>query len=465
MTDDCPQVTDLAVIGTDASDVIEDEVIRIAQREAAIEKHLTYLRAEVTGSLEDEEAEDPKWLDATDKKEKELKAEAFAKFETLEDTSTFDASKYKQLIKPILITLASMAVIALAIVYFGYFGGGATRVPDLIGLTSTQATTALRESGLSVGEIIEEENPNVGLGIVLNQNPKVDRIVPRGSTVTLIISGESQMVVVPNVSGVSVAEAQETLNMARLTLEEIPTYDSLTAVGDIVGQLPVGETLVKAGSTVSVLVSQGPAGSMIPTPRVMGLSAKDAEQILSSAGFIPLPYSVATTFGKTGEVVAQTPGSDELTYPGSPVQYAISESIPGADSNVPEVTRMREENAKLIIEEAGFGVKLYPYFHSEVATGTIVAQMPLPENMLIRKGDTMELLVARGNSIRARVPNVLNQNPASAREQLRSLGFIPIEVPIPATVRVGNVSQQFPAKDSDYFVGLPVLLYTGALAH
>ena len=461
---EAPLTTDLVVAGVECADTIEDEVMRIAQREAIIEKHLTYLRAEVASSLEEEEVAESEWLDITGKEEKELKAEAFAKFETLEETPVFDTFKYRRFIKPILTALTVTTALVGAVVYFIFFTGGVTRVPDLIGLTSTQATATLRESGLSVGEIIEEENPNVGLGIVLNQDPKVDRIVPRGSTVTLIISSESQMVSVPNVAGLDVSQAREILNMARLTLEEVPTYDTATLAERIVGQLPVSDTLVMAGSTVSVLVSQGPAGTLIPTPRVMGLSAKDAEQVLQSAGFIPLPYFAATTFGKTGEIVAQTPASGMLTYPGSPIQYLVSESVPGADSNVPDTVGMRDENAKLVIEEAGFQAVFYPYIDSEATVGTVVAQMPLSHDMLIRKGDIIELLVVRGNDIRAEVPDVLDQNIASAREQLRKLGFIPIEVPLPSTVREGNVYQQFPARGTDYYIGLPILLYAGAPA-
>ena len=178
---------------------------------------------------------------------------------------------------------------------------------------------------------------------------------------------------------------------------------------------------------------------------------------------MPLPFSAQTTFGKTGEVVAQTPASGSLSYPGSPVQFLISENIAGADSNVPDVVGMREENAKLIIEEAGFQMITHPYIDSEVATGTVVAQMPLPQDTLIRQGTAIELMVARGADVRETVPLVLDINLATAREKLRELGFRPITVPLPSGVREGNVYQQFPAQDSEYYRGLPVLLYAGQL--
>jgi serine/threonine-protein kinase len=244
-------------------------------------------------------------------------------------------------------------------------------------------------------------------------------------------------------------------------MEEVPSYDALTLEGAIIGQLPVSETLVEAGSTVSVLVSLGPPGTLLPTPRVMGLSEVDAIAVLQRAGFMPLPSYAQTTFGRTGEVVAQTPATGSLTYPGAPVQFLVSTNIAGADSTVPDVVGMREENALLVLEEAGFAYTLHPYVDSQVTTGTIVAQMPLPADMQIRAGEAVELLVARGTDIRAVVPGVLGSNVSAARETLREYGFRPITVPLPAAVAEGDVYQQFPSEGSDYYIGLPVLLFAG----
>ncbi|MCL2818876.1 MAG: PASTA domain-containing protein [Actinomycetia bacterium] len=460
-------VTDLALIDETATDPMHEEVARIAQREASIEEHLTHLRAEVIVELADEVDEsEENWLDVTGKKEEDLKEESLAKFDTLEDDgTTIDTSRFKRYLKPALVALACLVIAGAAFAYFGYFQEGMTHVPDLIGLTSTQAAARLIESGLSVGEIVEEPTSSVAVGIVLNQEPKVDQLVARGTTVRIIVAGDAGVISVPKVSDLSVEQARSTLNQERLTMIEVPTFDALTMEGAIVGQLPIADTLVKAGSSVVVLVCQGPTNVPIPTPRVMGLSEVDAAAVLERSGFLGLPYHAQTTFGQTGEVVAQTPSSGSLTYPGAPVQYLISENIAGADSNVPDTVGMREENAKLILDEAGFGMITYPYVDSEVATGTVVAQMPLSQDMLIAKGSDVELLVARGDDIRQSVPNVLNMNLATARETLRELGFRPIVVPLPETVGQGNVYQQFPAQDSDYYQGLPVVIYAGQPLH
>jgi len=457
----------LALLEDVKHNVFDEAMAQIVAREQVIAKHLNQLRAEILQTdEEDEQPEDTEsWLDASGKEKEELKEESLAKFDGLEDDGSFDSSRFKKTAKRILIALTATAIVAFGLIYLFFFNAGMTRVPDLIGLTSVQATAALRDKGLSVGEIIEEENPNVMLGVVLNQDPKVDRLVARGSTVTIVVSAESNLVVVPSVSDMSVEKAQETLNKARLIMEEVPTHDALILEGGIVGQLPVGETLIPAGSTVTVLVSRGESGIPIPTPRVMGLSDEDAHRVLENAGFFPLPYYAATTFGRTGEVVAQTPATGMLAYPGSPVQFLVSENLAGADSHAPDVVGMREENAKLIIEEAGFFVTTHPYVDSQAATGTVLAQMPLAQDVLIRKGDTIDLLVVRSNEVRTKVPDLLGETVAAARGILREHGFNPIVVPLPDDMKESTVFQQFPARDSDYFLGLPVLLYAGEKAH
>ena len=461
--EDIAHAAELALVDEVATEGIDDQVAQIAQREATISQHLTQLGNEVIGDLSIDEVEvKSDWLDTKGKEKEELKEEALAQFDTLEEDGThIDTSRYRRYLRPALLALAGLLLISGLVVYFGFLQGGMTRVPDLIGLTTVQATDLLRENGLSIGDIVEEESPTIAVGIILNQEPMVDTLVRRGSTVKLIISGDAGIVTVPKVTEMTVEQARSTLNQERLTMEEIPTYDSLTEEGGIVGQLPVNETQVSAGSTVAVLVSQGPAGTMIPTPRVMGLSEEDARILLERAGFVPLPYHAQTTFGVTGEVVAQTPATGSLTYPGSPVQYLVSKNITGADTAVPDAVGMREENARLIISEAGFDVEVFGYIDSEIATGTVVAQMPLAQDMLIPAGSTVELLVIEGNSVRETVPDVLGTNVSTARETLRSLGFRPITVSLPVGAAEGNVYQQFPAKDSDYYRGLPVLLYAG----
>jgi len=436
------------------------ELTANAAREASIARHLTQLRHEVPAGhvINDDDF----WFLTENDDTDQLIDEHLAQFDTLEDTRRITAEP-KDFVKPILFTLLGLAVVAAVFSYFVFFSGGFVTVPDLIGLTTPQATEQLEEAGLTVGRVLEQENANVAPGVVLAQDPRVDRSVPRGSPVTLTVARESRETQVPDLTGLTPEEAREILTANRLVLEEVVTYDPIVPDGEILGQLPLGDSYVPAGSTVAVLVVKGSPTVPVPMPRVMGLSANDAETVLVDAGFTPLVYFGSAPFGRIDEVVIQTPSTGTLIMPGSPVQYLVSRGSSTTDVAVPNVVGMRVESATIEIENAGFEVVTYLYVDSETPQGVVVAQMPIARDALIKAGESVGLLISNGSDNRATVPDVLGMTQLEAYDELRTQGFRPVTVTLPTMVLEGVVRQQFPRGGTESFIGLPVLLYTAEL--
>ncbi len=65
---------------------------------------------------------------------------------------------------------------------------GSVAVPNIIGLTETQAKTALTASGLSWTSITEERSDSVAAGLVISQSVEPDSIVSSGSNVDFVLS-------------------------------------------------------------------------------------------------------------------------------------------------------------------------------------------------------------------------------------------------------------------------------------
>ena len=65
---------------------------------------------------------------------------------------------------------------------------GSVAVPNIIGLTETQAKTALTASGLSWSSITEEKSDSVAAGLVISQSVEPDSIVANGSSVDFVLS-------------------------------------------------------------------------------------------------------------------------------------------------------------------------------------------------------------------------------------------------------------------------------------
>jgi VWFA-related protein len=136
-------------------------------------------------------------------------------------------------------------------------------LPNVVGQTQSAATTTLTSAGLAVGAITTQ-NSALAADIVISQNPTSAAAgVPKGASVSLVVSLGPTTVAVPNVVGQTQADATTTLTNAQLVLGTVTQQSSTTvASGSVISQTPVAGTTVQQGAAVSIVVSTGaPASS------------------------------------------------------------------------------------------------------------------------------------------------------------------------------------------------------------
>lgn len=133
-----------------------------------------------------------------------------------------------------------------------------TSVPNVVNYEDSQATTLLEEAGLKVTHGYAYDD-NVEKDHVISSDPVAGTEVEEGSTVKIIISNgkEQKKVVVPNLEGMS--EADAATKLTELNLVGAPTYEYSDTVkeGQVISQDPVVNTDVDEQSTVSYVVSKG----------------------------------------------------------------------------------------------------------------------------------------------------------------------------------------------------------------
>lgn len=119
-------------------------------------------------------------------------------------------------------------------------------VPDLAGLTQTQAAAALEEAGLSY------RTEGTG-GTVTDQLPAAGSVIPGGSEVVLYLGGQhdSQTVSVPNVLGKTAEQANAAIANAGLYLKAEGASGADSAV-TVTGQSPAPGTEAQQGTVVTV---------------------------------------------------------------------------------------------------------------------------------------------------------------------------------------------------------------------
>jgi beta-lactam-binding protein with PASTA domain len=133
-------------------------------------------------------------------------------------------------------------------------GGPSTKpVPNAVGMTEAAARDRLVAAGLEVRsrEVFSDQAP----GTVVSQDPAAGAQAADGASVTLAVSKGTGMVEVPNVVGLSRAEAEAELSTAKLEANVVEVPSSETA-GTVVAQNPVAGQ-ARQGSSVRLNVSQG----------------------------------------------------------------------------------------------------------------------------------------------------------------------------------------------------------------
>ncbi len=128
------------------------------------------------------------------------------------------------------------------------------KVPDVVGLRSQAAQQVLVEADFT--PVVEKVDSIEPVNTVLAQTPAAGTTLPLGSAVTLQVSnGKGEPVTVPRVVGMGKVRAVQTLEAAGLVAAVVfVEVDDPDLVGRVVAQVPIGNKVVSAGSTVTISV-------------------------------------------------------------------------------------------------------------------------------------------------------------------------------------------------------------------
>ena len=129
------------------------------------------------------------------------------------------------------------------------------KVPVLVGATRAEAVQRIRGRGL-VPEV-GEEAASAAAGEVIRQSPSAGSELPRGSSVSIVVSEGEEQATIPNVIGNERREAVEALRAEGLvpSVEEAET-DVVAQVGRVTDQFPPPGQEVEPGTEVTIVVGK-----------------------------------------------------------------------------------------------------------------------------------------------------------------------------------------------------------------
>ncbi|HEX8959523.1 MAG TPA: PASTA domain-containing protein, partial [Solirubrobacterales bacterium] len=136
-------------------------------------------------------------------------------------------------------------------------------VPVLVGTQRAVAEQQIRARGL-VPEVSEKPS-STAAGEVISQSPNAGSKLPRGSTVSIVVSKGQRKVGVPNLIGRERAAAEQMLRAAglRFSVQEQET-EAAAQVGRVTDQFPPPGSEVDPGTVVTLVVGKAKPESTVP---------------------------------------------------------------------------------------------------------------------------------------------------------------------------------------------------------
>ncbi len=197
-------------------------------------------------------------------------------------------------------------------------------VPDVKGYEDSQAVTLLTEAGFQVSHAYEYSE-DVEKDKVIKTDPEGGTKAAKGSKIIVTVSNgsEKKEVEVPNLGGLTEAQARDSLTSKKLSAGSVTHANSdSVAAGMVISQNPTRGTTVTEGDSVDFVISDGPEEKQKTyTANISGtISRVDEESV-------PDGTAVTVQVQFNGQVVYS---KDIQINPNT--SYEVSAAVPGLSS-------------------------------------------------------------------------------------------------------------------------------------
>lgn len=178
---------------------------------------------------------------------------------------------------------------------------GGIQVVSVEGLVYEDAYKALTDQNLLVLRVLEKSD-TVAEGMVIRQEPTAGTSVIANTPITLYVSAGQDEVQIPNLVGMTEADAVSNLQAMQLVVGTITVVESPTVPeGNVIATDPATAQKVAPGSTVNLVLSNG----KVIVPDVKNLQVLEARNILTAPN---IGYQVSIEV-QNAETCQGTPGT------------------------------------------------------------------------------------------------------------------------------------------------------------
>lgn len=206
-------------------------------------------------------------------------------------------------------------------------GEDSVEVPDLTGKDAVVALEILSDLGLNIRVDGSEYDNEIPKNHVLYQDKAAGAQIKRGRDIRIVLSKGPKSILMPNLKGLSVRQAQIILEENGLCLgKKSETYRKSDPIDVVISQRPGPNRLTEKGTCADLLVSLGRPPEWVKMPDLKGQRLEEALMLIESARLAlgDIKYTLQNSMPpKT--VITQSPLSGYRVGEGSRVYLVLNQ--------------------------------------------------------------------------------------------------------------------------------------------
>ncbi len=244
------------------------------------------------------------------------------------ETNSDTKSRVIPILAGIVFSLILFAVILVVIQLAkngSIFGGKKIEIANFVGMNYTQEIQDNADyTDVYNFQVDYLSNSAYEPGTVFAQDPEAGQTITKGGTVKLSVVMESNSLVIPDVSGISYAEAEHRLRQQGFQATQAEVEDSSVAIGNVVGTSPEKGQTAPAGSIVTVYVSAEIKNNTVTVPKLIDSNIEVAKEIIGNLGLAIGNITEKDSTTTAGTVISQSPAENTSVEKGTKVDLVIS---------------------------------------------------------------------------------------------------------------------------------------------
>lgn len=237
------------------------------------------------------------------------------------------------------LTIAGAAVVAVALIVllwraiFSDLLGGEQKqkeyvVPHLVGMTIDEANEDENVKGIfTIEQIGERASSEYAAGQIIEQSPKRGKSVKGNRVISVFVSTGAKTEKMPNL--VNSERRNAALQLKNLDLDltiddTLEEYSETITAGYVIRTLPEAGTTLRAGDTVSLVVSKGSEKKSIPVITFTGSDIEIVRQQATQMGLVVGDVSSRADVSPIGKVLEQSIAPNTDVKEGTVITFVVS---------------------------------------------------------------------------------------------------------------------------------------------